>query len=421
MTQPELDVIDTPIFQRLHNIRQLGTVYTVFPGATHTRFAHSLGVMQIVDRLVTSRGLRRKVSRDERERLRMAALLHDVGHYPLSHVVETVMNKHNTRKEGNHEELSGHVVTKHLARILVRNGFDPNELSKMIRGRSELLHTQLLSSELDADRMDYLLRDSQNTGVRYGGYDIDRLVHSVQLDKDGRLAVHEKGKHAAEDYMIARYHMYLSVYSHKVTMGFAELVQHAYDMMMNSDNRPYGVYDLNDLHKLNAQQFAHFDDNYLFTKLSLVGQKGYLSKIVEMIMKREPLEVALEANEMMVDGMVNERFFRVDQIQYADELKKVAKESGVPTEWIFHSNTKTQLSTLQLSYRSSALEEGKSKEMDIAIHIVDDKGKSKPLVADATSLAHYLSQLSLAKARIFTSAKHKPKLEDFLEKRYGAG
>jgi len=411
VTKAELDVIDTPIFQRLHNIRQLGTAYTVFPGATHTRFAHSLGVMRIVDELVTARGLKKHISMDERKKLRMAALLHDVGHYPLSHVIEVVMTDHGKSQEGKHEENSARVITKYLAERLTKNAFDPKELSQMIRGKSlEPLHNQLLSSELDADRMDYLLRDSHNTGVRYGAYDIDRLVHSLVLDRDGRLAVQYKGKHAAENYMIARYHMYLSVYSHKVVMGFAELVQHAYDGLVKLRR----AHDLQKLKRLSPEQFSSFDDNYLFSRLREVGHRGYFSELVKMIMGRDPLEVAFEANMMMSGNMVNRQFYDADQLQDANRLKEVAKESGIPDEWIFHSSTKTQLSSLQLSYASFGVEREKTKEMSEAIHIVDDKGKSRPLIAETTSLTHYINQLSLGTVRIYTSKKYKSRLEKFL-------
>ena len=331
VTQHELDVIDTPIFQRLHNIRQLGMAYTVFPGATHTRFAHSLGVMQTIDKFVTARGLRDHISANERKDLRMAALLHDVGHYPLSHVIEVVMTDHGKSEEGRHEERSAEVITKHLSQELSQNGFDSKELSRKILGKSEkTLHNQLLASELDADRMDYLLRDAQNTGVKYGTVDIDRLVHSLRLDRDERLAVHVKGMHAAEDYMLARYHMYSSVYSHKVVMGFAELIQHAYEFLMKSGK----VYSLKLLRTLDRNQLSSFDDNYLFSKLRS-SQDRYLSDIVRMIMKREPLEVAFEANMMMKRSKKSKLFYQVDQLKNAEHLSNVAKQSKIPKKWIF--------------------------------------------------------------------------------------
>jgi hypothetical protein len=413
VTANELDVIDTPVFQRLHNIKQLGMAYTVFPGATHTRFAHSLGVMQTIDKLVTSRGLRDHIPTSERKDLRMAALLHDVGHYPLSHVIEVVMTDHGKYEDGRHEANSAKVITKHLAQELNKNGFDPKELSQKILGKSEeTLHNQLLASELDADRMDYLLRDAQNTGVRYGTHDIDRLVHSMRLDKEGRLAVYDKGMHAAEDYMIARYHMYGSVYSHKVVMGFAELVQHAYEILMKSGK----VYSLKSLATLDSNQLSSFDDNYLFSKLRS-SQDRHLSDIVRMIMKREPLKVAFEANMMMQRGKASQLFYQVDLLKNTDQLSKVAKQSRVPRKWIFHSSTRTQLSRLQLPPPFD-VGKAKSKEMTEAIHIVDDSGRSRPLVSETRSLAYYFKQLSLGTVRIYTSQKYSDRLKKLLSEKY---
>lgn len=414
VTKAELDVIDTPLFQRLHNIKQLGMAYTVFPGATHTRFAHSLGVMQTIDKLVTARGLRDHISPSERKDLRMAALLHDVGHYPLSHVIEVVMTDHGKCEEGRHERNSAKVITQHLSHELSKNDFNVEELSDKILGSSEkTLHNQLLASELDADRMDYLLRDAQNTGVKYGTHDIDRLIHSMCLDKEGRLAVHTKGMHAAEDYMIARYHMYTSVYSHKVPMGFAELVQHAYEILMRSGK----VHNLKSLGTLDANQLSSFDDNYLFFKLRS-SQDRYVSDIVGMIMRREPLEVSFEANMMMKRGKESQLFYQVDLLKNDAQLRKMAKQSKVPKKWIFHSCTRTQLSRLQLPYTSFDIGKAKSKEMSEAIHVVDDHGNSKPLVAETKSLAYYFRQLSLGTVRIYTSRKYKGKLETFLKNKY---
>jgi len=413
VTKNELGVIDTPLFQRLHNIKQLGMAYTVFPGATHTRFAHSLGVLQTIDKLVTARGLRDHVSTSERKDLRMAALLHDVGHYPLSHVIEVVMTDHGKYQEGRHEANSEKVIMKHLSQELSKNGFDPKELSRKILGKSDkTLHNQLLASELDADRMDYLLRDAQNTGVRYGTHDIDRLVHSMRIDKEGRLAVRDKGMHAAEDYMIARYHMYTSVYSHKVVMGFTELVQHAYEILMKSGK----VYSQKSLGSLDGDQLASFDDNYLFSKFRS-SQDRHLSDMVRMIMKREPLEVAFEANMMMQRGKASELFYQVNLLENPEQLSRVAEQSRVPRKWIFHNSTRTQLSRLQLPPPFD-VGKAKSKEMTEAIHIVDDSGRSRPLVTETRSLAYYFKQLSQGTVRIYTSHKYRDGLEKFLSKKY---
>ena len=147
-------------------------------------------------------------------------------------------------------------------------------------------------------------------------------------------------------------------------------------------------------------------------------QFGFDTVQSQLIIGREPLEVALEANMMKKDKMATQQFFRIDELKRDKRLKEVAEDSGVPADWIFHSSTNTQLSTLQLSYASFGADEADSQEMSDAIYIVDDSGSSKPLVIEATSLTYYLNNLSLATVRIFTAEKYKDKLGSYLRKNY---
>jgi len=208
ITEIELKIIDTPVFQRLNHIRQLGTAYRVFPGAQHTRFSHSLGVMYIMDRMITSKNLEGRINEDERQRLRLAALLHDVGHYPLSHIIETVMTDHNLKKERKHERFGEYVVTHSSIKDILSEQYNPEEITDIFTGESsEPLFNQLMSSDLDADRIDYLLRDSVHTGVAYGKFDLNRLMHTLNLDKNGLLCIESGGRHASEGYIVGRYLM----------------------------------------------------------------------------------------------------------------------------------------------------------------------------------------------------------------------
>ena len=207
--------------------------------------------------------------------------------------------------------------------------------------------------------------------------------------------------------------MYASVYSHKVIMGFAELIQHAYEILMKSGK----VHSLKSLRTLDSNQLSSFDDNYLFSKLRS-SQDRRISDIVRMIMRREPLEVAFEANMMMRHGKASRLFYQVDLLKHIGQLAHAAKQSRVPKKWIFHSSTRTQLSRLQPPYPSLDSGKTKSKEMSEAIHIVDDHGNSRPLVAETRSLAYYFKQLSLGTVRIYTSQKYKDRLGKFLSKKY---
>lgn len=198
----EIKLIDTPQMQRLRRIKQLGFTHLVYPGANHTRFEHSIGTMHIASKIADNIGL----DEDSKKMVRSAALLHDVGHGPFSHVSEGVL-------DFSHEYLASRVIRESGIYGILNEMFDPQEIINIINGEGHL--GQIISSELDADRMDYLIRDSHYTGVAYGMIDIGRLIHSIKLEDN--LIIESKGIQAAESALIARYLMYPSVYQHHTT------------------------------------------------------------------------------------------------------------------------------------------------------------------------------------------------------------
>lgn len=223
-----LALIDAPEFQRLRRIRQLGTSFISYPGAEHTRFAHSLGVYHLMNRVLRhlqERGLV-ALERDQHAMMCCAALLHDVGHGPFSHLFEKVMGTH-------HEDWVARIITSpetHINRHLrERNPDWPAQIAALAthRWQGPRYLQDLLSSQLDVDRMDYLLRDSLMCGVPYGNYDLDRLVSTLALC-DGphgqRVAVTAKGQSAIEAFLLARYFMYWNVYFHKATRSIEALL-----------------------------------------------------------------------------------------------------------------------------------------------------------------------------------------------------
>ena len=209
-----MDLIDTPEMQRLRRIRQLGLASLAYQGAEHSRFTHSLGAMWIATRILGRLGRERDIPAGQVLATRCAALLHDVGHGPLSHVFEQFMNVH-------HEEWTRRVVLdpgSDVNRVLARHHAGlPDEVVAIVEGRAHPPFLgQIISSQLDADRFDYLLRDSAMTGVKYGVFDFERLLHVLRLDDRGQgMVVAANGLHPVEKYLHSRYHMYAQVYLHK--------------------------------------------------------------------------------------------------------------------------------------------------------------------------------------------------------------
>jgi len=221
-----LDLIETRELQRLRNIKLMGVSYVVYPGADHNRFSHSLGAAFLMKRVIERmEGLRSdphfkavaEQLREYRELLLAVALLHDIGHFPLSHLLENFTGQSHevwTKRLISFPQGEAHQVLKGANRSY------PAKLEEIIeRTFRPSFAVKLISSQLDVDRMDYLLRDSYHTGVGYGRFDLEWLIHSLRIverDGDWEVAVDvDKGLRAVESYVLARYYMYQQVYHHK--------------------------------------------------------------------------------------------------------------------------------------------------------------------------------------------------------------
>ncbi|MGC9106388.1 MAG: HD domain-containing protein [Thermoprotei archaeon] len=211
----EVELVETPIFQRLRRIKQLTLAHLVYPGATHVRFSNSLGTMVLAGKVAN--GLLEKgiITKDEELKLRISALLINVGQMPLSHSLEGIFASQGLTSD----ELRSFIIENSEIRdALERNGFSPKEIIRIYEDNGLL--TSILDSEVDVNRLDYLQRDSIHTGVRLGGFDVDRLLQTVTYHENKTVSVSSKGLYALEDFYIARLHMYEAVYYHKTILGY---------------------------------------------------------------------------------------------------------------------------------------------------------------------------------------------------------
>src|SRR4051794_11529326 len=215
-------LIDTREFQRLRRIKQLGLGLYTYQGAEHSRFTHSLGALHLMTRILDRLGERSEIDLADRAAARAAALLHDVGHGPFSHAMENVLGVH-------HERWTVLAVTSELTglgeALRAYSTELPERVGAIIEGTFKpAALAQLVSSQLDVDRMDYLLRDSLMTGAKYGIYDLEWIINALQVDQGGeRIYVAARGLHAVEEYLQARYYMFRQVYFHR-TLRSAEAV-----------------------------------------------------------------------------------------------------------------------------------------------------------------------------------------------------
>ena len=222
-----LDLVGTPEFQRLRRIRQLGASYATYHGAEHTRFGHCLGafhIMRTILRRLEHAGS--PVDEGTRTAALAAALLHDLGHGPLSHSLEGELTPGRGHEAWTLDILQG--PTRVAAVLQALDPSLPGLVADILQRRYPLPWvSHLVSGQLDVDRMDYLLRDALFTGTGYGRYELDRIVHTLVL-AGGRVVVLAKGLHAAEEYLLARYFMYWRVYLHKTTRALECMLRQAF-------------------------------------------------------------------------------------------------------------------------------------------------------------------------------------------------
>ena len=228
----EIEVLDYPQLQRLRRVKQLGFISLIYPGANHSRFEHSIGTMHLASKLADQLEL----SKEDKDLVRIAGLLHDAGHGPFSHVSEAVLGV-------NHEEITAFVIEKTSIHDKLSEKFDTKEIIDIINGEGKL--GPIISGDLDMDRMDYLIRDSHYTGVAYGVIDTERIISNLKLERE--LILDIKGVQAAESALTARYLMYPSVYQHHTTRIINAMFRRCLRDLINQDNLdPKDMYKYDD-------------------------------------------------------------------------------------------------------------------------------------------------------------------------------
>jgi HD superfamily phosphohydrolase len=332
------ELIDTPAFQRLRYVRQLGLAFLVYPGATHSRFEHALGTYHLARRTLTlfedqdEFGL---IGRDECTLIRIAALLHDIGHYPFSHALEEIGAMH-------HEDVARPLICDgEVAEVLRRElGADaPERIVALIRGESDSPLQGLISGSIDLDKLDYLRRDAFMCGVAYGEIDVDRLVNALVIVRDPatdapRVGMIEKGLSALESLLFARYQMYRNVYWHHSVRSATVMYKRL-------------VADALDAGALDARTLAGFTDEGI---LHVLGQRAP-SPLLRALRERKLYKRAFECPAAHLEPEAAE-WIADDRVLTAAVENALAAELGLqPGELLLDYPTKTQMLGLDLLVR----------------------------------------------------------------------
>lgn len=297
--------------QRLRRITQLGMASVAYPGAEHSRFGHSLGTMhiarKILDQFYLNGELSTEVYQEDRELLSIAALVHDIGHGPFSHAFEDVIIS-------SHSDITVQMLfgDTELHDILIRWDPElPNRIGSVITGNhSRSYLTNLIASQLDADRLDYVLRDATMCGVKYGIFDLDRIIHTLHL-RDGALLVSEKGQGAVEEYLLARYFMYWHVYFHKTILSqtkvFLNTIKRALDLYRTRKtvflSSPFlDILISSEMKKVNIMAYAQLDESDVIVHLKqwMHSDDRILKDLAMRFITRRPFKTMVFQNKESV-------------------------------------------------------------------------------------------------------------------------
>lgn len=402
MTDIEKRVIDTWPVQRLRGIKQLSIAYIVYPDADHTRFSHGVGTMQVAGHMADA--LKRSVDmpEDEWQLIRLAGLLHDIGHGPFSHSYEEILVKH---RGINHEKMGEKVVKRsQLADTLKECGFRPEEITELAFGKKSggkrYLH-QIIASQVDADKLDFLLRDSYFTGVEYGRIDISRIVQAMDIYK-GDIAIDLKALYALEAFMIARYEMFLAVYYHHAVRA-AEILLHK---AMDYAHELIGLTTFKDV-----DEFLKMDDGYVTTKLRELDPKDFGDKskrrlaemaksMTNMLDTRKLLKPAYQRDVHIHDPYVA-KLLGDERVRHQKEME-IAKLASVDPEEVV-----VDVPTLDsIPYYPREID-----PMEVPVFRVTEKGKKEPV-----KLSQYSRLVNVLKGyidivRVYTLPRYRAKVE----------
>jgi HD superfamily phosphohydrolase len=319
ITENEKELIDSYPVQRMRRLRQLAGSEFVYPGANHTRFEHCLGVMYLAGRVAENHNLSRVVSDEEAEVIRVSGLLHDVGHGPFSHVFEQLLIRD---LEKTHEDITSWIIEKsELSDKLSQMGFDPMEVSKLAVGKlrkpEKAYWDQIISSAVDVDKQDFIVRDTYHTGAEYGFIDVFRLVHALDVLGEN-LAVEVGALSALEAFIIARIESFKSIYFHRV--GRAAQIMLA--VAMEKANNELGLTAFQ-----TPEEYLAMDDNTVWAKLKACEKSR---GVIEDLERRRLLKCAYERTFYEKDAMVSNIFGRESSRRQMQE--EIAKEAGVELE-----------------------------------------------------------------------------------------
>lgn len=344
LTKKEIELLGTPTVQRLRRIKQLGNTHLVYPSACHSRFEHSLGVIHIANRMAEMLNL----NDSEIEVVRYAALLHDIGHGPLSHNFESILEKINNKKVS-HEEITLKIIKEDIdiTKIL---GDKKQDVISLFDEKNDTVNSKIVSGNIDADRLDYLRRASFHIGVAYGIFDLERIlhtIHEVSEDNGSEIGILKKGQDAIENYRLARFLMHTQVYYHHVRAITDNMLNRAVEIAVRDKILN------NDLLKFENNKFLNnylsLDDSRLFTKI-LSNPESNANKLIEGLENRNLLKRGYEIDIRKLKALKKRKIMQIKPDDFKELEKSLAEKCNCDADFIIIHLQKIENSLYKSSY-----------------------------------------------------------------------
>ena len=441
ISQIELNIINTKSFQRLRNIKQLGLANFVFPGADYTRFSHSIGVCHLSGKIYDAiHYAKNDHNINEKQKYRLAGLLHDVGHYPFSHTTESAIKRFLDNEEPNieilrrkdeaprvedqevvtdkprkifsHESVGREIVTndKEIKTILEDSSYDPYEICNLFTRNSETKDPEknMISSDLDADRLDYLLRSSYSIGLPYGSTDLDYILRQIKTDTDSNICVSPKALRTIDHFLLCRYFDYSQVVYHKTVAGFEEVLKEVIIFLLKKGKIIYKEEEIQN--SISTGQWCRFDDVYVMNQIrdfiTTDGVDNNTKKFIESILFRIPPREIVKFEYLETKDQKGRTDFKAKVSDLNLQIKSLSEYFDISKDlffvWDNHMLEFTKSSKSIGITKSCHMDDEDIDKIDQSARIFDRiNQKSTPIMERNDSLMSILSNYALFSTRLF--------------------
>ncbi len=428
LTPVEVDLISSPTFRRLHNIRQLGLTHLVFPTASYSRHSHSLGACHVAKQMFKSINRKLESSRqiDEKklQEYRIAALLHDIGHYPFSHTFEHALKKYynnsnllnggenNVSTAFDHEQVGAKILIsdRHIIEILSKHDIDPQAIENIFRPKEPGVLSAIISSDLDCDRLDYLMRTALHTGNPFGNVDINYIISQCALDSKDQLCLTHRAKKSADHFLTSRYFDYAQGPFNKTVVALEYALEMAIKKLLKLDILDCSSEKISKM--IVNSDWYNFTDDKMITLLrtTFYDNARELEKDGSIlhfnaILQRQPAKLAWSVENLSKDDKDRENHKLKKNLVKA-AVDSFITEKGLREECIFVWDVTLQITKMGGRNRTQIPVEDSSKGVDdqsgqLIRILSSDALESTLLVDDPCTISHILRESSYQSLRVY--------------------